>query len=599
MITVSDFIFQYLAQNVSARHVFMLPGGGCMHLVDSLGRNDKLSFVCTLHEQAAAIAAEAYAQYSGDLGLVLVTTGPGSTNAITGVAGAWIDSTPMLIISGQAKREDLLTGRGVRQMGVQEVDIVSVVSPITKYANCLLDPNMVKFELQKAIHIASTGRRGPVWLDVPLDVQGATVDETSLVDYTPEALPSADAPDLPAAAGKILSLLRNAKRPAILAGNGIRASGSVASFMKLAETWQVPVLTTWKAADFLSEDHPLFAGRPGSLAQRGANFVQQSADFLLILGARLDLCQTGFNHPHFAHQAKRVIVDIDPNEIAKLDMQFELQLTADAGAVIAALHDTRDQALPDFSAWLAHCKELHKRFPVVLPEYRSPDADKVNTYYLIDVLSDVLPANAVIVPGSSGGCAEVTLQAFRIKQGQRELNTPGLGAMGFGLAATIGACLASDQETTIGIVGDGGLQLNIQELETLKRLNLPIKLFVLNNGGYGSIYNMQKSRFDGNFVACHEASGLSLPDICSISDAYGITNTRIADQHALESKVRAVLALDGPVVIDVIVDPDVTTAPRLSSEVLPDGRIISKPIEDLWPFLPDSEIESNLNWISS
>lgn len=591
---VSDFVFEYLASAIATRQVFMLPGGGCMHLVDSLGRHKEFSYVCTLHEQAAAIAADAYGQYTGDPGLVLVTTGPGASNAITGVAGAWIDSTPMLVMSGQAKTTDLIGDKGIRQMGIQEISIVPMVKPITKYAVCVTDPARIKYELQKALYLATHGRKGPVWLDLPLDVQGATVDENTLAEFIPAA-EADDTVEIALASDRIIELLTSSHCPAILVGNGVRHAGAVMEFLKLADDLGIPVMTTWKAADFMAEDHPLFVGRPGIVAQRGANFVQQTCDCLLILGTRLDLCQTGFNHPGFAPKAKKIMVDIDTNEIDKMEMPLTLKVVADAGKVVRALAaKVASCRLPDFSKWLSVAKEWHRKYPVIQPEYLQPVNGPVNTYALMEALSELLGPDALIVPGSSGTCAEITLQAFKIKAGQRLLNTPGLGSMGFGLPANIGACLASGGKTTVGIIGDGGLQHNIQELETLHRLNLPVKIFILNNNGYGSIFNMQSNRFDGNLVACNPESGLTIPDTCKIAAAYGLRTCRIENQLNLPQQVQEVLNLPGPVICDVIVG-NVPTAPRLSSKVLADGRMESLPMEDLFPFLDREEYEDNLN----
>ena len=590
MIKLSDYVMKFVAE-LGVKHIFMLPGGGCMHLVDSLGRNKDIAYACCLHEQAVAIATEAYAQYSNDLGVSLVTTGPGGLNTLTGVGGGWIDSTPMLVISGQAKREDMLTGRGVRQMGIQEIDIISVVSPITKYAVTVMEPENIKYHLQKAVYEARSGRKGPVWIDIPLDVQGAMIDEDKLKEFTPPAnrLSEISQKDI----NKIKDTISSAKRPVILAGNGIRLANVMPEFLQLVDELKIPLLTTWKMSDCVPEDHPLFCGRPGIIASRGANFTQQNADCLIILGARLDLCQTGFNHPGFAKKAKKIIVDIDVKEIEKLDMDFDLVLNTDVALVIKSLLAAAKDLDTDHSEWLLKCKEWQRKYPVVLPEY-GQGKGAVNTYYFLDILSELLDENDLIIPGSSGACAELTQQAFKIKQGQRMLNTPGLGSMGFGLPATIGACIASDKKRTVGIVGDGGVQMNIQEMQTIKRLNLPIKLFVLNNAGYGSIYAMQKNRFDGNFVACGESSGLTLPDICKLADTYGLKSVRIKNQLDLKNAVREVLEMDGPVICDLIVDPDVPTSPRLASEVLPDGRIVSKPMEDLAPFLSREEFAENM-----
>jgi len=485
----------------------------------------------------------------------------------------------------------MLTGKGIRQMGIQEVDILSMVSPVTKYAVTVIDPKMIKYHLQKAVYEATTGRRGPVWLDLPLDVQGAMIDEKTLQEFNPPDIKAKN--DTREIARRILDLMSESKRPVILAGNGIRSANAMDKFQQLIKVLGIPVLTTWKMTDSLEEEHPLYCGRPGIIGQRGANFTQQNSDCLIILGARLDLCQTGFNHKNFGKKAKKIIIDIDQKEIDKLDMEFEVSVAENVKVIIEKLLEQAESFRGDFSPWLDTCKNWQKKYPVILPEHKKK-VGSVNTYFLIDVLSDIMNKNDLIIPGSSGACAELTQQAIRVKKGQRVLNTPGLGAMGFGLSAAIGACIASDFRRTIGIVGDGGVQMNIQELQTLKRLDLPVKMFVLNNGGYGSIYQMQKNRFDGNFVACDSSSGLTLPDICKQAESYGLKTVRIKDQSDLKAEVSNVLDMEGPVICDVIVDPNVSASPRLSSEVLPDGKIVSKPMEDLFPFLDRDEFNENM-----
>lgn len=594
MIKLSDYVMKYIA-GLKVGHVFLLPGGGCMHLVDSLGQRRDLNYVCCLHEQAAAIAAEAYAQNTQNLGVALVTTGPGGLNTITGVAGAWIDSTPMLVISGQAKRSDMIGRSGVRQMGVQETDTISLVKPITKYAVSLLEPESVRYHLEKAVYLAKTGRPGPVWLEFPLDVQGAMIDENKLRGFDPAELRQNFTPwDLPQLVRKTIELLNNSCRPVILAGNGIRLGQAVPQFKNLIEALKLPVLTTWKAIDLLAEDDPLFFGRPGSLASRGANFIQQNSDFIMTLGARLDLPQTAYDHKNFARAAKKVIVDIDPAEIKKLKMDIDVPAAADVKAFLDEfLRQLNAVKKADRSAWLTRCVAWKDKYPVVLPEYRRP-AGPVNLYYLIDVLSDLMNSDDLLVPGSSGACAEVTMQAFRVKKGQRVQNTPGLGSMGFGLPAGFGACLASGGRRTIGIIGEGGLQHNIQELATLARLKLPVKMFILNNNGYGSIRATQNRFFAGRLVCCDPASGLTMPETCRVAAAYGLKTVKIAEQSNLKQAVADVLSTDGTVICEVMLDPEQQSAPRVSSEVRPDGSIISKPMEDLWPFLPRAEFKSNM-----
>ncbi|MCM8796940.1 MAG: thiamine pyrophosphate-binding protein [Candidatus Omnitrophica bacterium] len=594
MIKLSDYVMDFIAK-IGIRHIFLLPGGGCMHLVDSLGRNKKLEAICCLHEQAAAIAAEGYSQYTNKLGVALVTTGPGGTNAITGVAGAWIDSIPILIISGQVKREDMLKNSGLRQMGNQEVDIVSIVKPITKYAVSVLEPLRIGYYLEKAVYLAKSGRPGPVWIDIPLDVQGSLIDAGRLKRFVPPPISETkEIKRISPLVDRTISLLNSSSRPVILAGNGIRLSGALRDFMKLVRILKIPVLTTWKAIDFLDEEDSLFFGRPGSIGQRGANFIQQNSDFIISIGSRLDLPQTGYNHQNFAHSAKKVIVDVDPSEIKKLKMKIDVAACIDAGIFIREFLRKINKVIPkDRSPWFLHCQHWKKKYPVVLPEYFK-NKKYVNTYGLVEILSELMSERDILVPGSSGSCSEITMQAFKVKKGQRIINTPGLGSMGFGLPASIGVCLASGRRRTISIIGDGGLQHNIQELETLSRLKLPIKLFILNNNGYGSIRSMQRSHFKGHYVCCDPASGLTLPDTSKIAKAYGIKNTRILNHTVIKKRIGEVLDTDGTFICEVMVEPDLVVAPRVSSQVLANGTIVSKPMEDLWPFLEKEEFKENM-----
>lgn len=590
---LSDYVIARVAQEV--RHIFLLPGGGCMHLVDSVGRNRDLEFVCNLHEQASAIAAEAYGQYTNHLGAALVTTGPGGTNTITGVAGAWLDSTPCLFVSGQVKRADLATGRGVRQMGFQEIGIVDIVRPITKYAVTVTEPRAIRYHLEKALHLARSGRPGPAWLDIPLDVQAAEVDLADLPAFDPQEVAAPAAPErLAEQVSRAIDLLNQAERPVILVGNGVRLAQAQAEFLELCEWLQVPVLTTWKALDLLPDDHPLYVGRPGAVGQRGANFAQQNADFILTVGARLDLGQTGYNHANFARVARKVMVDIDAAEIAKMQTPIDVPVCADARAFLQEMLRQRGRVAPrERSAWLARCQEWKRRYPVILPEYWQ-EREGVNLYVLVDVLADALQPGDLLIPGSSGACSEVTLQAWRSRPGVRVFNTPGLGAMGFGVPASLGGCLAAGRARTVCIDGDGGFHMNSQELETIRRLGLPIKFFVLNNAGYASIRATQQAYFQGRLVASSFDSGLTLPDIRRIAEAYGVATDVIMNHEQIRETVRRVLERPGPVVCEVQVTPNQTTAPRLSSYQRADGTMASRPLEDLWPFLPREEFYANM-----
>jgi len=586
-VKLSDYVMDRIAAE-GVQDVFLLPGGGCMHLVDSLGRHPRLKFVCNLHEQGTAVAVDAYAQLRG-FGAGLVTTGPGGTNALTGVAAAWLDSTACLFVSGQVKRADLKRETGLRQLGFQEIDIVSMARPITKYAVTVEDPLDIRFHLDKALHLARTGRPGPVWIDIPLDVQAAEVDPEALRIWAPEVTAK---PDLTEAAARTLELLQAAQRPAILVGNGVRPA--LAEFLALAQDLGVPVLTTWKAADFLPEDHPLWAGRPGTAGQRAANFTQQNSDCLLVLGSRLDLGQVAYMHDLFARGAKKIVVDVDPAELAKLKMDLELSVVADAGDFIAALREALPaHPQPLRQPWLDQVRDWKRRYPVLLPEYWQ-ERGHVNAYVLMEVLSECLGEGDLLVPGSSGQSSELTCQAFRMGRGLRMLNSQGLGPMGFGIPAALGACVASGGARTVCIDGDGGFHMNIQELEVIRRLDLPVKFFVLDNQGYGSIRNSQRAYFQGRLVASDATSGLTLPNTLAVAQAYGMATARLESHDGIREKVAQLLAQPGPMVCEVKLDPDQATLPRVTSYQRADGAMATKPMEDMFPLLPREEFRANL-----
>ena len=494
MIKLSDYIFKFI-KDQGVKHIFMLPGGGAMHLVDSLGTSN-IEFTCCQHEQAVAIAAESYAQHTNHLGVALVTSGPGATNAITGVTAGWIDSTPMLILSGQAKRQDLIGNKGVRQIGSQEVTIVDMVEPITKYAVQVLEPHNIRYILEKAYHEATTGRKGPVWIDFPLVVQAALLDETSLQGYVAEEEKYEFKEDLKT----VVEMLSRAKKPLILAGNGIISANAVETFHKVINKLNIPVQTTWKSIDIMWDKHPLYAGHPGGLGDRGANYIIQECDLLLAIGARLDNSITAFNEAKFAPNATKVVVDIDRHELDKFTMTIDVPIQADCSEFLRELDAEILDNKNKYSDWIAYCRKLRETYPVILPEY-ALQKRYVNGYYFTKQLSDALTSEDIIVPESAGVTAEVTIQAFENKKGQKMKHAAGLGSMGFGLPYSIGACLANQKRRTILINGDGAFQLNIQELVTVQALNLPVKIFIWNNNGYASIRAMQRNNFDGRYVA--------------------------------------------------------------------------------------------------
>ncbi len=586
MIKLSDYVFQFL-ESKGIRHIFMLPGGGAMHLVDSVGKS-QIEFVCFLHEQAASIAAEAYGQHTNTPGVVLVTSGPGATNAITGVTAGWIDSTPMIILSGQSKRSDLVGDRGVRQMGSQEVQIIPMVKPITKYAVQILEPETIRYHLEKAYIEATTGRPGPVWLDIPLDVQAVMLDETLLKGYIWK---KKGEPDLTKVLNKTINLLREAKKPLILAGNGIKIADATEYLYEIMGSFQLPVETTWKAIDMLEEEDPLYLGHPGIMGDRGANLILQEADFILSVGCRLDTSITAFNDKNFGKSSKKVIVDIDAHEIAKTDMKKEAAAECDAAIFLKNLakkmKDKKDILWTDSirqerTEWLSYCRNIRKKYPVISKAYKEVE-DYVNAYYFIGELCKLLAPDDVIVPESSGGAGEITYQAFQLKKGQKMKNAAGLGAMGFGLPYAIGSCIANDRKRTILINGDGAFQLNIQELETLHRLKLPIKIFVWNNNGYASIRSMQRNNFGGHYVASDDKSGLTMPDIVRIADAYGFKTYRIANNRELDRLLPDVMRDDLPIFCELIVSPEETVSPRVKTVMSENGEMLPGTLEKMWP----------------
>jgi acetolactate synthase I/II/III large subunit len=599
MARVSDYVVSFIAGR-GVKHVFLVTGGGAMHLNDSLARCAAIEPVCNSHEQASAMAAEVYGKATNNLGAAIVTTGPGGTNAVTGVAGAWLDSTPCLFVSGQVKRPDRMfdaQGRplGMRQLGVQEVDIVSIVKPITKYAVTVLDPATIRYHLEKAVFLARSGRPGPVWIDIPLDVQASPIDPETLAGFDPSEL-GAPPPiaHLARQVDALVDALNKSARPLLFAGNGIRLARAEREFGELIRLLKIPVVATWCAADLISSEDPLYVGRPGSVASRGANFALQNCDFLLAIGVRLDFAITGYAPQNLAREAQKVMVDIDPAELAKLAPHIQTPIQADARAFICEMLAQRARVLqPDRTAWKARCERWKTRYPVVTAEHRDPKT-QVSIYHLAEIIGAETTSDDVMVSGSSGSGIEIFLLACPTRTGQRIYHTAGLGSMGYAIPSSIAACLAAGRHRTVCVDGDGGFQFNIQELETIARMQLPIKFFVLNNDGYASIRASQTSYFGRPSIGCDARTGLTIPDLSKIAGSYGLQSAIIADQSNLRRDVRRVLEMAGPVVCDVRVIPDEVRAPRLSSVQRADGSFVSKPLEDLWPFLDREEFLSNM-----
>lgn len=588
MIKVSDYIFEFLYKK-GINTAFMLPGGGAMHLVDSLGKSN-IRYFTFFHEQGASIAAESYAQHTNSPGLVVVTSGPGATNALTAVTAGWIDSTPMIIISGQAKREDLVGDKNVRQIGSQEVQIISMVRGITKYSVQILNPEEIRYHLERAYFEAVSGRPGPVWLDIPLDVQAYLIDEDKLHKFEPKNKNESDVSDI---VNKTVNCLKESKKPIFLAGNGIKLSNATDIMHKLIHRLEIPVQTTWKTIDMFSEDDPLYAGHPGTMGDRGANLIIQDADLLISVGSRLDTSITAFNDANFAVNAKKIIVDIDPNEINRMGFRIESSKACDAGVFLKELlkEVEKNNIKPIWQDWIIKCDKTRAKYPVVTEKHRT-QSEFVSAYYFIDMLCDLLREDDVIVPESSGGAGEITYQAFRIKNGQKMKNAAGLGSMGFGLPYAIGACLANNNRRTILINGDGAFQLNIQELQTLKVLNLPVKMFIWCNDGYASIRAMQRNFFEGNYVGSDSSSGHIMPDIIEIAKAYGFKTCVIGTNREMEQELPLIMANDDPVLCTLRMNPSETVSPRVKAICGENGQMLPGRLEQMWP--EDKNIESNI-----
>lgn len=589
MMRVADYLMSRLAE-AGAEHVFLLPGGGAMYLNDALVCEKRLIPVPCHHEQACGIAAEAWGRVREAFGVCMVTTGPGATNVITPIAGAWIESVPLFVISGQVKRPDRLAGRPLRQGGVQEVDIVPMVKSITKYAVTVDDPQMIRYHFERAFHEMKEGRNGPVWLDIPLDVQAAPIDPDDLPGFIAE---TGMAQSLENISGQVMELIAGAERPLLLAGHGVRLSGAAKAFTALAERLQIPVVTTWNALDLLPWEHPLCVGRPGVVALRGANFAVQNCDLLISIGCRLDNIITAYNPRGFARSAKKIVVDVDHNEIAKLDMDIELSVAADAHDFINALNRTAppDERL-DTSPWIRRCAGWKTRYPVNDGQ-PFPAQGPINHYQFVSALSDAIPADTLVSTGSSGLAVEVFYTVFRNKPGQRVFLTSGLGSMGYGLPAAIGACLANGSKPIVAVESDGSLQLNLQELATLVAQKLPITLIIMNNGGYASIRNTQRNYFSARYVGTGPEAGLVLPDLEKIAATYGLPFVRISDANELD-RLATTLNTPGPRLIEVMLTPNEMLAPKVAALPQAGGSMLSMPLEDMSPLLSLEQLSAEM-----
>ena len=588
-IKVAKYISRFLKEQ-GVEHVFTVTGGGAMHLNDAFGHEDGLTCIYNHHEQACAIAAEGYARYSGKVAAVCVTSGPGGTNAITGVLGGWQDSVPMFVVSGQVKRETTTqwTGAPVRQLGDQEFQIIDCAKTMSKYAVMVTEPTEIRYHLEKAWYLCNHGRKGPVWLDIPLDVQGAVIETEDVKGFDCEEIRKSEVPVYDTTlTEKILAKVREAKRPVIFAGTGIRLGNAYKEFCACIDALQIPVVTAWNAHDLLPDDHPYYCGRPGTVGTRGGNFIVQNSDLLLVLGSRLNIRLISYNYKDFAKDAYKIIVDIDENELHKPTVKADMPVHADVGDVMRALAEA-DMPHGDHQKWLALCKELNRTYPAVRPEYYA--SERLNPYVFLKEFTHELPKGEAVICGNGSACV-MTFQTAEVKEDQRLFTNSGCAAMGYGFPAAIGVCFARKGQRVICIDGDGSFQMNLQELQTVVYHHLNLKIVIINNNGYHSIRQTQTNLFEPPMVGVCSDNGISFPDMEKIAYAYGITYRRIGAAENLNGKIQETLALSGPVIIEAVVDPTQNFEPKLSSKAMPDGTMVSPPLDDMYPFLPKEEYE--------
>lgn len=595
-IKISDYVIKFI-ERLGTTHVFVISGGGCIHLIDSVGKTKKMKFVCNHHEQACVIAAEGYARISGKIGVCIVTTGPGSTNAVTGVMGAWLDSVPLLIISGQTKRETIGSGKKIRQIGDQEINIIDIVKPITKYAVMVMDPYDIRYHLEKAVYLATTGRQGPVWFDIPLDIQGMYIDEKKMRKFDPsEIVPSyeIDKNQLKQLVSQVIDRLKFAKRPLLFVGNGVRYSQAVGELLVLINLLKIPVVTGFAGMDIVSPKNHYSAGKPGTIGQRAANFALQNSDLLLIIGSRLNIRMIGYNFPSFARAAYKIMVDIDKAEMNKHTIKIDQKINYNAkDFIIELINQLKERNIHlQIDSWLKLVQEWKKKYTVVLSEYWN-EKNYVNPYCFISTLSKYIKSKdcLALADATASIC---TYQALDFPQGVRILTSSGSAPMGYGLPVAIGICFARGKKGTICLEGDGSIQLNIQELQTIFHNKLPIKLFVYNNAGYVSIRLSQKGLFEGRLVASSIDSGVSWPNMLKIAKAYGIATEKINNHSEMERKIEKVLSSQGPILCEIMVSPDQGFWPKAASMKLQDGSFISRPLEDMVPFLSREELKKNM-----
>lgn len=589
-IKLSDYIAKRLKEYYNIGRVYLVPGGGAMHLNDSFGKY--IPYICNHHEQACAFSAEGAARYSNKLAVVNTTSGPGALNAITGVFGQWTDSVPVLYISGQIKRETLMASYPdlhIRQIGDQEVDIVSIVKPITKYAECVVEPKQIKYHLDRAIWEATHGRKGPVWLDIPLDVQASMIDEEQLEEFRP---PKASEDNLHVK--EVLQAIENAKRPVAVVGYGVRIANMIEDVKQIITQLQIPAVTTFNGADILNDDFPFYFGHIGTIGQRAANFVLQNSDCVLFLGTRNNIRQVSYNWKSYADKAFKIAVDIDPAELDKPTITPDIKIKADLADFVPALKKSvMEKNFLSQEDWIAYCQRVKRNYCFENTEEYQQTGDIINPYYFIYRLSKHFDKNEIVVTGNGSACV-IPFQVSSLPEGIRMFWNSGNATMGYDLPASIGACFASGKRRVICLAGDGSIMMNLQELQTIKNHNLPIKIFVINNDGYISMKQTQGNFFEGRLTAADSTSGVICPDFLKLADGFQIKGYCIEKPQEIDKVIQNVFETDGPVICEVKVAKKYIFAPKLSSRKLEDGTLVSSRLEDMFPFLDRDEFKKNM-----
>lgn len=587
LIKLSDFLVQHLV-DIGITDVFLVNGGSCSHIIDSIGLNKSIRYTCFQHEQAAAMAADAYYRTKGKIAVTLSTSGPGATNIITGLCCSWFDSIPSLIISGQVNMQDMKKDKKIRQLGFQEMNIIEIIRSVTKYSKVVQNPTDIQYQLDKAIHIATSGRPGPVWLDIPLNIQHSQINSQKLRIFAPQD-ESTNIMNINHALNKMVKLIEKSARPIILAGNGIHASKSEKIFKLFIKKCQWPVVTSWLAKDILEDNHPLNIGTIGVYGTRGANLSIQNSDLLLSIGSRLDSRQTGENAKTFAKAAKKIVVDIDMGELTKKTIHIDIPIQSDIKKILKILmtkHILKKNL--DITRWKKRCIAWKKKYPIVLPQFYK-QKNKVNPYVFIQYISRFInPSSKIVV--DIGATTAWVMQAFQVKNKQRIISALGLAPMGYGLPAAIGSSLAT-QEPVIAFIGDGGMQVNIQELQTVLHNKLPIKIFVFNNRGYGILKQFQDIYFSSRYTA--SGHGYSTPHFRRIATAYGLT-TEYISTHKDFYKIPKILALKKAVLCEINIATHQKIIPKLQAKITPNNEYVSNPLENQWPYLPKKELLENM-----